>query len=32
MATFFYHFAIFDVLIIGAIVMLIALSYYGREV
>ncbi len=32
MSTFFYHFAVFDVVIICAIVTLVALSFYGHEV
>lgn len=31
MPSFFYHFAIFDALIIGAILLLIAVSMFGQH-
>jgi hypothetical protein len=31
METFFYHFALFDALILGAIVLLLALSMFGHH-
>jgi hypothetical protein len=31
MTTFFYHFAIFDAFIVGAIVLLVGLSMFGHH-
>lgn len=31
METIFYHFALFDFVILGAIMTLIALSFYGHQ-
>ncbi len=30
MTTFFYHFAMFDIVILSAIALLVACSYYGQ--